>query len=272
MKQKLGAGAFATVFKAVKANQTSACKVIDTTTKKKHRYNDLKSELYVLQKVQHQNLIRLYEHFMIDDTVYLFIEFAPGGTVSDHVRKNGPLSETESKRLFKQMCGAVHHMHMKGISHRDLKLGNILLSEKGECKVTDFGLSRLSYRRDKGIIFTNKYSGTEPYMSSEILCLKFKTAEEAKKWYYDPLPADIWALGICLYAMINKAYPFNPEDKDLMLSNQLNRKIRNKLSEEAKDLMLHLLNREVMSRVTFHCINAHSWLNTDAGEDKAINK
>ncbi|RWS19073.1 protein kinase-like protein 1 [Leptotrombidium deliense] len=87
-------------------------------------------------------------------------------------------------------------MHMIGISHRDLKLGNIVLSEKGECKVTYFGLSRLSYRRGKGIIFTNKYSGTKPYIAPEILCLKFKTEAEIRKWYYDPLPADIWALGI----------------------------------------------------------------------------
>ena len=90
--------------------------------------------------------------------------------------------------------------------------------------------------------------------------------DEFGKRIYDPLSADMWALGVCLYAMINKAYPFNPEDKELMVSNQLQRKWkfvkkqRNKLTNEVKDLVRNLLEPDPKRRITFLGIAAHVWM------------
>lgn len=83
---------------------------------------------------------------------------------------------------------------------------------------------------------------------------------------YDPLAADIWALGVCLYAMVNKAYPFNPDDKELMVSYQMQRKWkfvkkqRNKMSNEIKDMVRHLLEPDPKRRITFLGIAAHPWI------------
>lgn len=189
------------------------------------------------------------------------MEFASGGTLSEYVRKKGPLREIRCKKWFVEIASAIQHMHRTGISHRDLKLGNILLSEDKHCKVTDFGLSRVSYKPTKGVLYCTSYCGTEPYMAPEIL-----NKNENNKRLYDPLIADIWALGVCLYAMLNKAYPFNPEDKEIMLSNQLNRKWklvkkqRTRLSDDAKDLIRHMLEPDVKRRITFLGIMTHPWL------------
>lgn len=91
---------------------------------------------------------------------------------------------------------------------------------------------------------------------------------------YDPLASDIWALGVCLYAMVNKAYPFNPEDKELMVSNQLQRKWkfvkkqRKKLSDEIKDLVQNLLEPDSKRRITFLGIASHCWVNDTDFENK----
>jgi len=96
---------------------------------------------------------------------------------------------------------------------------------------------------------------------------------EAGKRIYDPLIADIWAMGVCLYAMSNKAYPFNPEDKELMISNQLNKKwrftkkLRNKLSPELKDLIKNTLEPDPKKRITFLGIATHPWMQISADSD-----
>ena len=247
----------------------AACKVIEMRKKKRKRLNDLKHELYVLERMDHAHIVKLYEHFIIDERVYIFMECASGGTLSEHVRKRGPLRELRARRWFKQICSAVHHMHTRGISHRDLKLGNILLDEQRQCKVTDFGLSRVSYRPNQGVLYCTSYCGTEPYMAPEIL-----KKDDLGKRCYDPLIADIWALGVCLYAMVNKAYPFNPEDKETMVSNQLQRKWkfvkkqRYRLSPEVKDLVRHMLEPDPKRRITFLGIASHPWMTdqlTDGG-------
>lgn len=263
LKEKLGAGAFASVYRAIRLKDgfILACKVIEIKRKRRERLTDLKNELYVLEKVEHPNIVKLFEHFVIDEKVYIFMEFAPAGTLSEYVRKRGPIRERKSRRWFVEIASAIQHLHRLNIAHRDLKLGNILLDGQFQCKVTDFGLSRVSYKPSKGVLYCTSCCGTEPYMAPEIL----KKRSDGTR-LYDPMVADIWALGVCLYAMVNKAYPFNPEDKELMISNQLHRKWkfvrkqRNKLSLEVKDIVRHMLEPNPRKRITMLGIMQHPWI------------
>lgn len=83
IKQELGQGGFATVFKTVRTNDklVLAAKVIELKEKKESRLRDCKTELFVLEKISHQNLVKLYDHFMIDNKFYIMLEFADGGTM-----------------------------------------------------------------------------------------------------------------------------------------------------------------------------------------------
>lgn len=169
LQERLGSGAFANVYKAWHITEQiyTACKVIEIKRKKRKRLNDLKHELYVLEKMDHLNIVKLYEHFLIDEKVYIFLEFAACGTLSDYVRKRGPLKESRCRKWFKQISSGMYHMHSQGISHRDLKLGNILIDEYRNLKISDFGLSRVSYRKGYGVFYCTSYAGTEPYMAVE---------------------------------------------------------------------------------------------------------
>lgn len=122
LQERIGSGAFANVHKAWHMTEQiyTACKIIELKKKKKKRLNDLKHELYVLDKMDHINIIKLYEHFLIDEKVYIFLEYASCGTLSEYVRKRGPLKENRARKWFKQICSGLYHMHSHGISHRDL--------------------------------------------------------------------------------------------------------------------------------------------------------
>ena len=182
-------------------------------------------------------------------------------------------------------------MHQRGFSHRDLKLPNILLKKPRDpitgkailghrtCKVTDFGLSRVSWTDSKGPFLCISFVGTCPYMSPEILEIDIANERGEEPKPYNPLIADIWALGVCLYAMLCRAYPFNPDPKvnsrssvvQLMKDGNFKfpRKVRKILSSQAKDLIRNMLTADVDSRITFSGILTHEWMRI-VGRSKKI--
>lgn len=181
-------------------------------------------------------------------------------------------------------------MHQRGFSHRDLKLPNILLKKPRDpisgktilghrtCKVTDFGLSRVSWTDSKGPFLCISFVGTCPYMSPEILQIEISNERGEELKPYNPMIADIWALGVCLYAMLCRAYPFNPDPKvnsrssvvQLMKDGNFKfaRKVRKTLSSEAKDLIKNMLTADVDSRITFAGILTHEWMRIIGGSKK----
>lgn len=108
------------------------------------------------------------------------------------LRKSHKIPEAEAKPLFQQIASGISYCHKQGIVHRDLKLENILVGETGAIKLIDFGFSARSGQR------LTSYCGTPPYMSPEI----------TMKVPYLGEPADMWALGIILYLMLEGRFPF----------------------------------------------------------------
>jgi serine/threonine protein kinase len=100
----------------------------------------VKSEVNALKLLSHPHITRLYQVIDTPSDIYLVMELAKGGDLFDKVVSEKSLSEPESKRLFYQLLQTMAYIHEQNLSHRDIKLENLLLDERGDLKISDFGL------------------------------------------------------------------------------------------------------------------------------------
>ncbi|RWS06692.1 serine/threonine-protein kinase-like protein 2 [Dinothrombium tinctorium] len=255
--EKLDSGGFGTVYKAKRKGETVAVKVVKIDEKKATLDEDLRRELAVLAKVRHPNIVLCHDIMRTKHKVYIFMEFASGGTVGKYVRKNGPFPEWGAKLVFGPTSDALMYMHELGIAHRDLKLDNILLDDYFNPKLTDFGLSRYCKPDEHGKnLLSDTFCGTESYMPPEIL----------QKKAYDPMISDVWSHGICLYVMLNDTYPFDRRNPAKMIEKQLKREwkftpnVDRFVSEPLKDLLSKMLEPDTKKRIPLKKCLEHPWM------------
>ncbi|CAG2178078.1 unnamed protein product, partial [Oppiella nova] len=186
----------------------------------------IKQELYTLQKLKHPHIIQLLDHFMLVESdpkrksrhkrisLYIFMHFAPKGTLYDLLHKEGPFDEKDSRYWFAQMLSAMVYMHNKRIAHRDLKLQNVLLDVNHDCLISDFGLCKVYAETEERIgieAFEAKtFCGTTAYMPPEMLDRK---RDNKSKYKYNPFMADVWALGVILFQLFTSEQPFPSTNK-----------------------------------------------------------
>lgn len=262
---KIDEGAFGVVSKAQRIGDSLivAVKEIDLSKKRAKRIEEMKRELFVLQKVEHKNIVQLIEHFVVDETLVIVMELCAGSNLSN-LLKETPLSEEEALHLFIQMASSIKTLHRAGIAHRDIKLNNFLLdASRKHIKVADFGLSIVSWRPPAGLLMAKTYCGTEPYMAPEIL-----RRNKHNMRSYNPMYADVWSLGICLFAMMTRTFPFKLDltQRSLFRAQtarrwRFPRNVRDNCSEELNDLVWHMLDPEPERRITMNGIMSHPWLN-----------
>lgn len=201
LKESLGAGGYGSVIKAVhkKSGQKVAAKVISTHRMKA---SAVLKEVAVMKKMQHENIIRMLAHEEKDHNHFIYMELAESGELFSRVINSGMLSEDEARKYFTQLMNAVAYMHSQGIVHRDLKLENVLLDAKDNCKVCDFGLAHMydMTKESKPILVKlHEVCGSKSYCAPEVL----------EGLGYDGFPMDVWSCGICLFAMLAGFFPLD---------------------------------------------------------------
>jgi tRNA A-37 threonylcarbamoyl transferase component Bud32 len=150
-----------------------------------------------LAQLQHPNIVQIYEVGESDGLPFLSLEYVEGGSLARRL-ESGPLPAVPAARLVETLARAVHAAHQRGILHRDLKPGNVLLTAEGTPKITDFGLSR-SFQEKEGLTATGAVMGTPGYMAPEQA-----GGPSAKVG-----PAvDVYALGAILYEVLTGRPPF----------------------------------------------------------------
>ena len=160
------------------------------------RKNCVSREIQILKKLDHENIVKLYETIDTSRQLYLVMELIKGKSMLNYIKnKHGKrMDESEGIRVFKQVLDGIRFCHQQNIVHRDIKMENVLLDDRLNVKIIDFGFSTWSPPLQKLKIFC----GTPSYMAPEIV---------NKKEYYGP-PADMWSLGVLLYAMLCGSFPF----------------------------------------------------------------
>jgi len=204
------------------------------------RKNCVNREIKLLKKLDHQNIVKLYETIDSARQLFLVMELVRGKPLLTYVRsKSGRrLEERECLHIFKQVLSGIRFCHKQAIAHRDIKMENVLLDDNLNVKIIDFGFSTWAPSNQKLKIFC----GTPSYMSPEIV---------NKKEYYG-LPSDMWSLGVLLYAMLCGTFPFRGAT-ELELYRNISKglyTIPSYVSSSARHVICRLLNLDPQRRPT----------------------
>ena len=198
--------------------------------------------IFFLKKINHPNIVKVYDYFRTVDCFYFILEYIPNGNLKSFLLNNRKtLTENELKKIMLELSRAVLFLHSVGIIHRDLKPENVLIFKndngKIEVKLIDFGFSRILGKLDK----LNEAYGTFSYASPEILNKKpynFKT--------------DIWSLGVIFYLVLFGIHPFGENEKNLKDINHniliAKYKIPDNVDNKMKSLIEKCLNIEPKKR------------------------
>lgn len=207
----------------------------------------LTREIHHHRRLHHTHVMKLYEVLATEANIWMISELCLGGELYNYLVERGTLPEGEAKRIFGQLCLAVAYVHGQGIVHRDLKLENVLLDERCNVKLGDFGFTR----EFEGKRLMETFCGTTGYAAPEMLAGKKYTGEEV----------DIWSLGIILYALLYGSLPFDDDDEGVMKTKILSGdfELPDIVSEEARALVSDILRLDPTQRPTIKTILSHPW-------------
>lgn len=244
----IGRGASGSVKKVVNKHtgQIFAMKVISKhETVEQQMVEYLACEVRTQLKLKHPNILRLYHFFDTTDNVHMLLEYAPGGSLFQMLRRHGKIDEEEAKSIFVEMARALDYAHQQGVVHRDVKPENILMCEDGTSKLADFGwCAELDGKNRK------TFCGTWDYLSPEMV--------ESEDYDHS---VDVWAVGVLLYEMLVGRPPFSNASEKGCLTRimRVDLQMPDELPELARDLISKLLVKKPEDRLPLKEALQHPW-------------
>lgn len=206
----IGMGGMGEVYFAVheKLGRRVAVKVLRGLSADPNAKSRFLNEARVQASLQHPNIAGLYDFQEVGDELFIFMELVEGESLDTLIERSF-FSTEESLRTFASLVEAIRFIHQKGIIHRDIKAENVKLSAAGVPKLLDFGIAKDA--NTENLTRTGGVIGTPNYLTPEQISGGPASVQ-----------TDIWSLGVLLYKMLTKRYPFESEamGKLLMLISQ----------------------------------------------------
>ena len=197
-------------------------------------------EARIMMDLRHENIVQVHDYLTENRTSYIVMEYVNGISLEQLLEKKGSIPQEEAALIIREVARALKHAHDRGIVHRDIKPGNIMISRKGEVKLMDFGIASSREDADAGLTVCGMTLGTPAYMSPEQLT---STRDVDKR-------ADIYSLGITLYEMVCGRKPFaggfTPETVSAIQSGKYDRprKINQQLQPRFNRLIRKSMHRK----------------------------
>lgn len=200
-----------------------------------------------MKLIDHPNILKLYDVWETSSSLYLILEYVQGGELFEYLCNEGRRPTHEGLDYFQQIISAVDYCHRFNIAHRDLKLENILIDDKSNVKIADFGMAAWQDSSRGNLLRTS--CGSPHYAAPEVISGK----------PYDGRAADIWSCGIILYALLAAKLPFDDDDCPTLLQKIANGKfdMPTDIDPQAQNLISRMLTTNVAERITMPEIIRH---------------
>jgi len=256
--RKLGEGSYGSVYMVnhMHTSQHRAMKIIT----KKSTYeatkidNEILNEIEMLKRMDHPNIVKIFEFFYSSKNYYLITEFCKEGELFDRIVKEGPFNEEYAGYIMYQIFSAVNYCHSMNVLHRDLKPENILIERKEnngflKIKIIDFGTAKI-FESNK---VERKVIGSSYYIAPEVLSKNYNEK------------CDLWSCGVIMYILLSSTPPFAGKGDGEIIENikkgyyDIESNIWEKISPEAKNLIRNLLERNPAIRITAEEAMNHKW-------------
>ena|SRR3989338_599803 len=236
-----------------------AVKIIQEGSMDQHRMD---TEINILKKAKHPNVINLEDVFAEEKRLYLVLELVTGGELFDKIVELGSYTEKDARGVVRQILDAVRYLHENNIVHRDLKPTNLLLKAPGsnEIKITDFGLSKVVGPD----VAMQTACGTPIYVAPEVL----EGSEYTEA-------VDLWSVGVIMYILLCGFPPFFDEDENMgALFEQIMAgdfdfpsPYWDNISDDAMDLIEKLLVVDPAARLSAAQALDHPWIKSTASKE-----
>jgi len=260
--REIGKGGFSIVYEAVK-KETGERFAIKRIQKNEEGVDIdlLKREIYIMKKVDHPNILKLFDVYEDEDYFFLVLELVEGSELFDKIVDLGNYSEKDAANIVNQIVRAVDYLHSHGIVHRDLKPENLLSAGEGEnevVKVADFGFAK-NFGEEKLVTSC----GSPGYVAPEVLTEDTYTNE-----------VDMWSVGVIIYILLSGYPPFYDESPPKIFKKITEVKYDfddpawDDISETAKDLIRRLLVKDPAERLSAKSTLDHPWLKGEAKDSK----
>ena len=239
IEEMLGQGGMSAVYKATDPNlrRVVAVKVIHAhLSSDKDFVKRFEEEAAAVAQLRHPGIIQVHDFNRDDDTYYMVLEFVPGETFQDHLKRlndsGRKLSPAKAAEYMAAICDAVDYAHQRGMVHRDIKPANLMLNTLGQAILMDFGIAKIvgSQRHTA----TGAVVGTAMYMSPE----QIKGEQPDRR-------TDIYSLGVTLYEMVGGRPPFEADSAMTLMMMHMHDPVPNvkNLNPDVPDALVTVINK-----------------------------
>ncbi|XP_056101980.1 serine/threonine-protein kinase BRSK1 isoform X3 [Rhinichthys klamathensis goyatoka] len=235
-------------------SQKVAIKIVNREKLSESVLMKVEREIAILKLIEHPHVLKLHDVYENNKYLYLVLEHVSGGELFDYLVKKGRLTPKEARKFFRQIISALDFCHSHSICHRDLKPENLLLDERNNIRIADFGMASLQV----GDSLLETSCGSPHYACPEVI--------RGEK--YDGRRADVWSCGVILFALLVGALPFDHDNL-----RQLLEKVKSGvfhmphfIPPDCQALLRGMIEVDPEKRFTLEAIQTHAWYQAGRNE------
>ncbi|XP_051234735.1 serine/threonine-protein kinase BRSK2-like isoform X7 [Dicentrarchus labrax] len=227
--------------------QKVAIKIVNREKLSESVLMKVEREIAILKLIEHPHVLKLHDVYENKKYLYLVLEHVSGGELFDYLVKKGRLTPKEARKFFRQIISALDFCHSHSICHRDLKPENLLLDEKNNIRIADFGMASLQV----GDSLLETSCGSPHYACPEVI--------RGEK--YDGRKADAWSCGVILFALLVGALPFDDDNlRNLLEKVKLGVfHMPHFIPPDCQNLLRGMIEVDATKRLTLEQIQKHTW-------------